>query len=117
MVGKVVDDRGGPIAKAEVDTKPETDLVVTNSRGVFVLRQRINDMDEAEPIKPGDYKIRIRKFGYEDLIFALTVEGGKVRIKNKVMKEERPDIGEAAPEQLQEEQVAPEELSTPTQGI
>jgi hypothetical protein len=117
IVGKVVDDRGAPIAKAEVDSVPETDLVVTNSRGVFVLRQRINEMDETEAIKPGAYKIRIRKFGYEELAFELKVEGGRVRLKNKVMREETPDIGEAAPTKTADPEASPDDLSTPTQGI
>lgn len=115
--GRVVDHRGSPVPKAEVSTVPETDVVVTNARGFFILRQRINDLGETEPIPAGDYKILVRKFGFEDLGFEVTVEGGQTRVADLVMKPRTPDIGETAPEATEERQTAPDEASVPKAGI
>lgn len=115
--GRVIDHRGTPVPKAEVATAPETDVVVSNTRGFFVLRQRINDLGETEPIPPGTYRIMVRKFGFEDLDFEVTVDGGQTRVKDLVMKPRTPDIGETAPEALEEKETAPDEASIPKTGI
>lgn len=115
--GRVVDHRGTPVPKAEVSTMPETDVVVTNSRGFFVLRQRINDLGETEPIPPDTYRIMVRKFGFEDLDFEVTVEGGTTRVADLILKPRTPDIGETAPEALEEKEIAPDESSIPKTGI
>lgn len=115
--GRVVDHRGTPVSKAEVATQPETDVVVTNSRGFFVLRQRINDLGETEPIPGGTYRIMVRKFGFEDLDFEVTVEGGQTRVADLILNPRTPDIGETAPEALEEKEIAPDESSIPKTGI
>lgn len=115
--GRVVDHRGTPVPKAEVSTMPETDVVVTNSRGFFVLRQRINDLGETEPIPPDTYRIMVRKFGFEDLDFEVTVEGGTTRVADLILKPRTPDIGDTAPEALEEKEIAPDESSIPKTGI
>lgn len=115
--GRVVDHRGTPVPKAEVSTEPETDVVVTNSRGFFVLRQRINDLGETEPIPANTYRIMVRKFGFEDLDFEVTVEGGQTRVDDLILKPRTPDIGDTAPEALEEKEIAPDESSIPKTGI
>lgn len=115
--GRVVDHRGTPVQKAEVATQPETDVVVTNSRGFFVLRQRINDLGETEPIPAGTYRIMVRKFGFEDLDFEVTVDGGQTRVADLILQPRTPDIGETAPEALEEKEIAPDESSIPKTGI
>lgn len=116
IAGKVVDHRGEPVPKAEVVTEPETDIVVTNSRGFFVLRQRLNDFGETESIPEGVYKIMVRKFGFEDLAFEVNVEGGPTRVDDLVMKPRTPDIEETAPDVLDERETAPDDQSVPVQG-
>jgi hypothetical protein len=115
--GRIVDHLGTPIPKAEVVTEPQTDLVVTNSKGFFVLRQRINDLGETEAIAPGVYKIVVRKFGFQDLAFAVTVQGGPSKVPDLHMSPRTPDIGETAPDVLTEEERAPDETSVPNSGI
>lgn len=115
--GRVVDHQGTPVQKAEVVTEPQTDLVVTNSRGFFVLRQRINELGETEAIPAGVYKIVVRKFGFQDLAFNATVEGGPVKVTDLVLQPRTPDIGETAPDVLTEEERAPDETSVPNTGI
>lgn len=115
--GRVIDHRGTALPKAEVFTQPETDVAVTNTSGFFVLRQRINEVGETEPIKPGVYRIVVRKFGFEDVAFEVTVEGGKTRVADLVMKPRTPDIGDTAPDVTEERETEPDEGSTPTTGI
>ncbi|MGC6417738.1 MAG: carboxypeptidase-like regulatory domain-containing protein [Bradymonadia bacterium] len=115
--GRVTDVNGSPIQKAEVATEPETDVVVSNSRGFFILRQRITELGETEEIKAGRYRVTIRKFGFEELNFAVTVKGGKNRIKDLVMRERKPDIEDTAPDGVEEKQLQPGETSTPMQGV
>jgi hypothetical protein len=115
--GKVIDVNGGPVQKAEIATQPETDVVVSNSRGFFVLRQRITELGETEQIKPGRYRVTIRKFGFEELQFDVKVQGGKNRIRDLVMRERTPDIQDTAPEEQKERELQPGETSTPKQGV
>lgn len=115
--GRVVDHRGVPVTKAEVVTEPQTDLVVTNSRGFFVLRQRINDLGETEPIPVGVYRIHVRKFGFQDLSFDVKAEGGPLKVADLILQPRTPDIGEAAPDVMKEQERAPDEVSVPNQGI
>lgn len=115
--GRVVDNRGTPVPKAEVSTQPETDVVVTNSRGFFVLRQRINDLGETEPIPAGVYRIMVRKFGFEDRNFEVSVEGGQTRVEDVILQPRTPDIGETAPEAIEEKPVDSDAASTPKTGI
>ncbi len=115
--GRVVDHRGTPIQKAEVVTLPETDVSLTNSRGFFVLRQRINDQGETEAIAAGRYTIKVRRFGFEEMAFQVDVEGGPTRVPDLIMKPRTPDIGEAAPDVTADPEREPDETSTPTLGI
>ncbi len=115
--GRILDDQGAPIAKAEVTTQPETDIVITNSRGFFILRQRITDSGETEPIGPGKYELLVRKFGFEELVQTITCEGGKMRVPDVVLKPRAPDIGESAPDVTEEIETDPGETSSPKIGI
>jgi hypothetical protein len=115
--GKVVDHRGEPVSRAEVSTLPDTDIVVSNAKGFFVLRQRLNELGETEPIPPGKYTIKVKKFGFEDLNFEINLEGGPARVADLVMKPRTPDIEETAPEQTEEQEHAPDEANTPKIGI
>ena len=115
--GRVLDDQGAAIAKAEVTTRPETDIVITNSKGFFILRQRITDSGETEPIGPGTYELLIRKFGFEDLTRSIKCEGGKLRVPDVVMNPRAPDIGESAPDVTEEVETDPGETSSPKIGI
>ena len=66
LTGRVLDQKGAPVTKAEVFTEPETDMVTTNNRGFFALTKRLNDAGDQEPIRPGPYVIRVRRLGFED---------------------------------------------------
>lgn len=114
--GRVVDHRGAPVAKAVIQTEPPTDTVFTSNRGFFVLRQRLNDLGDAEPILPGDYEIRVTKSGFEDKAAEVKVEGGPMQITELIMEPRTLDVGEAAPEELKDREVAPGDTSIPIQG-
>lgn len=115
--GKVVDHRGSPVAKAEVQTEPETDIVQTNDRGFFVLNKRLNDLGETEPLRPGVYRVKVRKFGFEDLDFEVTVEDdGPAKVSDLVLQPRTPDIGETAPEVTEERQIQAGDTSVPVSG-
>ncbi len=115
--GRVVDNRGTPISRADVETRPETDSVVTNSRGFFVLKQRLNDMGEAIPIPAGSYRLVVKKYGFEDVELVVNVDGGKTRLKDLIMNPRTPDIGEAAPEVTEGPAVTGGGTSVPKTGI
>ena len=114
--GRVVDERGAPISKAEVATKPETDVVVSNSRGFFVLRQRITELGETEPIKAGIYRLLVRKYGFIDTNIKIKAEGGKLRVKDLVLKERTAIFTDTAPSPGEEQKVRSDETSPPKQG-
>ncbi|MEE2787832.1 MAG: carboxypeptidase-like regulatory domain-containing protein [Myxococcota bacterium] len=114
--GRIVDERGAPISKAEVATKPETDVVVSNSRGFFVLRQRITDLGETEPIKAGIYRLLVRKFGFKDTSIKIRAQGGKLRVQDLILKERTAEFVDTAPSPGEEQKVRSDETSPPKQG-
>ena len=114
--GRVVDARGAPISKAEVATTPETDVVVSNSRGFFVLRQRITELGETEPIKAGVYRLLIRKFGFKEMGIQIKVQGGNNRVKDLILEERTAEFDDTAPDPGAEKKVRPDETSAPKQG-
>lgn len=117
IIGRVVDQKGSPVSKAEVATDPETDVVLSNTRGFFSIRQQITDFGETQPVTPGVYRIKVKKFGFEELTVEVKVEGGKTRIADLVLEPRTPDITETAPEQTQEKEMEPDEGSVPKTGI
>ena len=115
--GRVVDQNGTPVDKAEVFTEPDTDIVLTNRRGFFSLRQTINDQGEIEPIAPGVYVVKVKKFGFDDLSVEEKIEAGPNRVEDLAMEPRSPDIVETAPEPTEGPERAPDEASTAVQGI
>lgn len=116
MIGRITDETGAPISKAEVFTEPDTDVVLTNPKGFFNIRQRINEVGEIEPIPPGVYRIRVRKFGYEELGLEVKVEGGANKVEDLVMSVLTPDIEETAPDPTADPEREPDEASVPIIG-
>lgn len=115
--GRVVDHRGAPIAKAVIQTDPPTDTVFSNNRGFFILKQRLNELGDAEAILPGKYAIKVNKSGFEDLAFEVSVEGGSTKLaEDLVMQPRTLDVGEAAPEETKEREVTSGETGVPIQG-
>ena len=115
--GRIVDDNGTPIQKAEIATEPATDSVVSNSSGYFVLQTRITEQGDTAEIDPGKYRITVRKFGFKARSFVIPVKKGKNVIKKSIVMQERtPEIRDLAPEQMEEQRVEPDGASVPKQG-
>lgn len=114
--GRVVDARGAPIAKAVIETTPPTDSVVTNSRGFFVLRQRLSSTGDPEPLPPGAYRVRVTKTGFEDLDRDVVARGGTVELAQLVLQPRTLDVGEAAPEALKDKPTLHDDTSPPMVG-
>jgi hypothetical protein len=114
--GRVVDQSGLPMGKAEIETSPQTDLAVSNSRGFFVLQKRINDQGEAEPIVAGVYHVQVRKFGFEPVSFEVHAEGGRVKVADVVMQPRTLDVGDAPPSVTVEPKLGADDGSTPVSG-
>lgn len=74
--GWVVGPRGIPVPKAEVYTRPETDLVVTSSQGFFEIRVRLDETGGAHSLAPGRYRLVVRKFGFTDVEVEIDYESG-----------------------------------------
>lgn len=95
--GRVVDDTGAPIARATVQTVPDTDVVYTQRSGHFLLRQKINAMGELEEIPKGIYQVSISKSGFQPLTAQVTAEGGELNMKNLPLKPRVAFIGDGKP--------------------
>ncbi|MBU1897332.1 carboxypeptidase-like regulatory domain-containing protein [Myxococcota bacterium] len=115
--GKVVDNQGTVIDRAEVTTEPETDMILTNSRGFFIIRSKINQLNEPEEITPGKYLIKVQKFGYENFSAEVEIQKGENVVKNLILLPKTPDIGEASPEEMEEKQIKAGDTSVPIPGI
>ena len=115
--GRIVDQSGIPVRKAEVYTEPKTDFVVSTSRGGFTIQQRLNELDEIEPIQPGVYRIHVSKFGFEKYSFDVKAEGGAVKVPDVILQPRTPDIGEAAPDVSEEVKRGAGDVSIPINGL
>lgn len=116
LTGRILDQKGSPVAKAEVFTEPETDVVMSNNRGFFTLRQRLNEAGETEPIPTGTYKIKVRKFGFEDAAFEVAIEGGPTKVPDISLNPRTPDIEDTAPDMTEEKEHDADTTSTPVMG-
>jgi hypothetical protein len=116
LTGRVLDQKGAPVNKAEVFTEPETDMVTTNNRGFFALTKRLNDAGDQEPIRPGPYVIRVRRFGFEDATFEVKIEGGPTKVPDIVLSPRTPDIDDTAPDATADKEFEADTTSTPVQG-
>lgn len=95
--GRVVDDTGAPIARATVQTVPDTDVVYTQRSGHFLLRQKINAMGELEEIPKGIYQVSVSKSGFQPLTAQITAKGGELNMKNLPLKPRVAFIGDGKP--------------------
>ena len=116
LTGRVLDQKGSAVSKAEIFTEPDTDVVMTNNRGFFTLRQRLNESGETEPISAGVYKIKVRKFGFEDAAYEVTIEDGPTKVPDITLAPRTPDINETAPDPTQERGFEADTTSTPVIG-
>jgi len=74
--GRVVDERKKPIKAASVETDPPTDYIVTNHFGIFAIERFLDETNTAQPLKPGAYKLTIKKLGYKDKVIPVEVKDG-----------------------------------------
>ena len=102
LKGRVVNTNGSPLFKAEVATMPETDVVVSNSRGYFALRQRITDLGDTQPIELGTYRVRIWKLGFEEVVVNVDLKAGAQRLATVTLKERKPEIKPIEPKPLKD---------------
>ena len=103
--GRVVDDTGAPVARATVQTEPDTDVVYTQRSGHFLLRQRINALGELEEIPKGVYRVSISKSGFQPEKVEVKAEGGELDLKRLILKPRVAFIGEGAPSVSEEAEV------------
>lgn len=116
LSGRILDQKGSAVQKAEVFTEPETDVVMTNNRGFFTLKQRLDESGVSQQIPAGVYKIKVRKFGFEDAAFEVTIEGGPTKVPDITLAPRTPDINETAPDTTQEKEFDNDTTSTPVLG-
>jgi hypothetical protein len=116
LSGRILDQKGSAVQKAEVFTEPETDVVMTNNRGFFTLKQRLDESGVSQQIPAGVYKIKVRKFGFEDAAFEVTIEGGPTKVPDITLAPRTPDINETAPDATQEKEYDNDATSTPVLG-
>ena len=116
LSGRILDQKGSAVQKAEVFTEPETDVVMTTNRGFFTLKQRLDESGVSQQIPAGVYKIKVRKFGFEDAAFEVTIEGGPTKVPDITLAPRTPDINETAPDTTQEKEFDNDTTSTPVLG-
>ena len=94
ITGRIVDQQKKPVQKAEIETEPATDYLVTGRTGHFVINRHL---DETNPtrfleLKDGKYTLKIRKTGYIPKEIPVLVEAGRhtnmgdVLLKRKTIK-------------------------------
>ena len=114
--GRVVDDTGAPVARATVQTEPDTDVVYTQRSGHCLLRQKINALGELEEIPKGIYRVSISKSGFQPEKVEIKAEGGELDLKNLILKPRVAFIGEGAPSISEESERKSSEGTGPKVG-
>ena len=114
--GRVVDVQGSPIYKAAIHTRPDTDDILSNSRGFFRLDRSITEDGRTAPIKAGVYKLAVRKAGFKDRELTIKVKGGNYRVKDLVLEERKAEFEDTAPDPGVEKKIHPDDTSAPKQG-
>ena len=93
IVGKVVDDKGGAVQAAQIETDPPTDFIITNQNGFFVIDRHLDDANQVKPLQPREYRIRIKKLGYTEKVVPVKVEGrSEYNLGEVVLKQKRIDM-------------------------
>ena len=93
MSGRVIDHRGLPLSKVQVTTTPKTNIVSTDHKGYFYITDRIDHVTQQKRnIQPGLYRVHFTKEGYEELNFSTKAERGKVWLKRRILREDRPFV-------------------------
>lgn len=98
FVGRVVDEGGAPVARAEVSTEPATDIVLTKENGVFTLRQVVDPTGEVRPIEDGSYTVVVRKLGFLPLQFTVEADGGTHQLGERTLSTKQLEITPTAPQ-------------------
>ena len=80
IMGRVIDEHGAPIHRAEIRTEPTTDIVLTNDNGAFTIRQALAKDGGFSPIKADQYTLIVRQHGYVDLVMDLDYDGGVMQL-------------------------------------
>ena len=114
--GRVVDDTGAPVARATVQTVPDTDVVYTQRSGHFLLRQKINALGELEEIPKGIYRVSVSKSGFIPLTAEVEAKGGELDLLNLSLKPRVAFIGEGAPSASEDPEVKSSEGKGPKVG-
>jgi hypothetical protein len=114
--GRVLDDKGTAIKGAEINTDPITDTVQTTGQGYFVLSRRISEGGDPLPLEAGSYTVQIRMLGFADAEVKVTVESGDVVLPSVTLLPKELDVGDTAPDALDEKPTDMDSSNTPTQG-
>lgn len=99
ITGRVLDDTGAPVAGAVVESDPTTDTRLTNTHGRFAIVASIDTETGAPmPLVEGQYRIVIRRVGYEELRADVQYEDALVDLGDVVLRIRDLDVGdEVAP--------------------
>ncbi|MFN3199139.1 MAG: carboxypeptidase-like regulatory domain-containing protein [Bradymonadia bacterium] len=116
IMGRVVNPQGAPVTRAEVSTEPPTDIVLTNTKGIFSIRQIIMDDGGVEPLETGRYVVTVRQLGFDDLEVEVDYDGGTVKLPELELIPKGMDISPTAPDPTQEFRVDPDNPAPPVQG-
>ena len=82
--GKVVDDKGEPVANASIELLGSNNGTVANAQGEFIL----------SGVRAGKYKLRISAVGYEDQIIDISVNDNEDTRLNFQLKPSNGEMGE-----------------------
>jgi hypothetical protein len=96
IVGRVVDDEKKPVQAASVETDPPSDFIVTNHFGYFIIDRQLDATNTIQPLKPGSYKVVIKKLGYKrKTIPGVEIEdGAEFALGDVVLARKRIDMGD-----------------------
>lgn len=96
IVGRVVDDEKKPVQAASVETEPPSDFIVTNHFGYFIIDRQLDATNTIQPLKPGSYKVIIKKLGYKrKTIPGVDLEdGAEFTLGDVVLARKKIDMGD-----------------------
>jgi len=93
LKGRVLDDSRQPIRGAAIETVPPTDLLISDTLGMFSIERYLDAQSVPQPLPPGKYQLTIKKLGYEDKVIPVTVgERQEVRLGDITLERKKLDV-------------------------
>ncbi len=117
LIARVLDPDGQPIQRAEVSTEPHTEVVLSNSSGIFAIHNVLDQQGHGEPIPSGEYLIRIAHIEYQPQEIKVQLQEGQQHLPDVILQPKQgPVIKDGAPIPLADPKIDPGRAGPPVGG-